>query len=98
MIADGKIKELQKRLSKGEPAGELREWMIKEGYSEDDIKKVFAPAPYDMRSWYLFFGVLLILFGLYAFMQGGSLLFCVFGIGLCVQYYRENQRLQKKEE
>ena len=59
MITDDKIKEARKLLSRGVPKGEIKEMLAREGYSKGDIDKVFATRPYDMRSWYLFFGIVL---------------------------------------
>lgn len=51
MISNEKLKEIRKRMKSGEPAGELEETLRKEGYSQEDISKIFASKPYDMRSW-----------------------------------------------
>lgn len=65
MIPEEKIQELRKKIKRGEPAGEIQESLLKEGYSKEDIDKVFAPHKYDMRSWYLVFGIVLLLVGIW---------------------------------
>lgn len=94
MITEEKIKEFKKQLSRGLPAGEIREVLEREGYSQEDINKVFTAPPADMRSWYLTFGIVFLLAGLWA---KGGLLF-VFSAGLFVQYYRETKRLEKNKK
>jgi len=36
MISEEKIKELRRSLTKGEPDGEIREKLLREGYSKED--------------------------------------------------------------
>lgn len=98
MLTEEKIKETRKLLSKGVPEGELKEGLAREGYSKEDIAKIFAPQPYDMRSWYLFFGILFLLGGLWLFLRNGSFLMLVFSAGLFFQYYRETLRVKKGGE
>ena len=94
MITDEKIKEVKRLLRKGMPEGELREMLLKEGFTNDDLKKVFKPHHYDMRSWYLFFGTTISLVGLYLFLQTGGLLILILGVLLFVAYYFEIKRLK----
>ena len=91
MISEEKIKEIHKLLRRGEPAGEVRERLLKEGYSEADLKMVFKPHHYDMRGWYMTFGILVLLVGIYL----GSLLVMLLGILLFVAYNYEVKRLEK---
>lgn len=98
MISEEKIKEFRKSLAKGEPDGEVREKLIREGYSKEDIEKVFAPKPYDMRSWYLVFATILLLFGLYLMLKGNAgILILLFSALLFLQYYRETERVKKEQ-
>jgi hypothetical protein len=39
MITEEKIKRTRKKLRSGEPEGELKNELRKEGYSEEDIKR-----------------------------------------------------------
>jgi hypothetical protein len=96
MLTDEKKKEIRKQLRKGIPEGELKEQLIKEGYSDKELKAAFAPAPYDMRSWYLISGVVVFLIGVYLFMNNGGILIMVLSAGLFIKYFREEDRLKKK--
>jgi hypothetical protein len=96
MISDEKIRQIRKSVSRGEPEGEIRESLIREGYSQEDIDEAFAPHKYDMRSWYFVFACILLLAGLLAYAKSGSLLLFVFSALLFVQYYRENERLKRQ--
>jgi hypothetical protein len=96
MLKEEKIKEIRKLLRKGEPHGELMEKLKKEGYSEDDIAKIFIAHKYDMRSWYLTFGFVFLFVGGYALLKYKSFLLLVFSALLFVQYMRETKRLKQK--
>lgn len=76
------------------PAGELKEMLLKEGYTNEELKEVFKPQPYDMRTWYLFFGTMISLAGFYLFLENGGLLFLILGILLFVAYFFEVKRLE----
>lgn len=41
MITEEKIKQIRKQLSKGEPEGEIKNGLRKEGYTEDEIGALF---------------------------------------------------------
>lgn len=94
MITEEKISEIRKHLRKGIPGGELREGLIREGYSEEDIRKAFAPKPYDMRSWYLGFAILLLLAGVYQVVNRNGYLLLALSTAMFFQYYRETARLR----
>lgn len=64
MITEDKIKALQKKIRSGFPEGEIREELKMTGYSDEDIAEVFKPHEYDMRSWYLVFGIFLCFAGI----------------------------------
>jgi hypothetical protein len=93
-LTDEKIALIKKALRNGEPEGELREMLKKEGYSTDEINKVLLPHKYDMRSWYLLFGILVSLYGLYKLIMDESLLFLLLGGGLFYAYYMEQKRIK----
>jgi len=97
MITEEKIKEIHKNLRSGLPEGEIRESLISEGYSKEDIDKAFAPHRYDMRSWYLVFAFVLMLFGLWLLLKNGNLVGLGFSALLFVQYYRETERLKREK-
>ncbi|MCC6288177.1 MAG: hypothetical protein IT249_09855 [Chitinophagaceae bacterium] len=94
MITEDKIKEIKKRLSRGVPEGEIKQELIRAGYSAEDIEKIFAPHHYDMRSWYLFFGIIVFIAGIWAYFNRHSLLGFVLSGLLFWQYYREGERLK----
>ena len=95
MITEEKIREIKKLLKGGEPEGEIREKLKNEGFTKENINAVFTPHHYDMRSWYLFFGTLISLAGLYLFLRRGGLLILILGALLFVAYYYEIKRLEK---
>jgi hypothetical protein len=98
MITEEKIEEIRRRVRRGEPEGELKETLLREGYSQEEIDKAFAPPGYDMRSWYLVFGFVFLLGGLWAWATYGSLLGFGFSALLFIQYYRETERLKKERD
>ena len=90
-----KIKEIKKLLRQGIPEGEIREDLKQEGYSDEDVNAVFKPHHYDMRSWYLFFGIVITVIGLYLFFTNRGMLILILGMLLFVAYYYEIKRLAK---
>jgi hypothetical protein len=90
-----KITAIKKLLKNGEPEGEIKEQLKKEGFSDEEISKAFVPQQYDMRSWYFIFGLLISLLGLYFFLQSGTLIILICGVGLLVAFYAETKRLKK---
>lgn len=95
MIPEEKIRMYRHLLKNGEPEGEIKEKMKREGYTHEDIQQVFRPHQYDMRSWYLFFGVLTTMAGLYVLINGGGFLILVLGMLLFLAYSNEVKRLKK---
>lgn len=81
-------------LRRGEPEGEIREALQKEGYSKEDIDAAFKPHHYDMRSWYLFFAIAVSLTGLYLFIMNGGVLLLTLGGLLFIAYFYEIRRLK----
>jgi hypothetical protein len=92
-MTEEKIKEIKKMLRYGVPEGEIRETLKNEGYLKNEIDTIFKPHHYDMRSWYLFFGIVVCLAGLYLFLTNGTLLIFMLGILLFVAYFYEIKRL-----
>ena len=95
MVTEEKIAQVRRQLKRGEPEGELRENLLKEGYTEEDMKIIFKPRPYDMRSWYLTFGVIITLGGVYFFSKTAGLLILLLGLLLFGAFYYEEKRLEK---
>jgi hypothetical protein len=98
MITEEKIKELQKLLRSGVPGGEVKEELIKQGYTNEDIDKVFVPHHYDMRSWYLFFAIILLLAGICLIITRENVLALILSALLFFVYYREIERLKKTKK
>ena len=96
VMTEQKIKEVKKKLHDGEPEGEIKELLRKENYPEAEINKAFTPHQYDMRSWYLIFGVLLSLIGLYAFLMHGNLIILICSAGLLYAFYTEKKVSKNK--
>ena len=92
---EAKIKEVRKKLGRGVPEGEIKEELLRDGYTKEEIATYFfKPHAYDMRSWYLVFAVLLFLSGLWLFMSRGYWLVLVLSGLLFYHYYREEKRLK----
>ena len=94
MLTEEKIKAIKKELRNGVPEGEIKETLINEGYSKEDLDKIFTAHKYDMRSWYLVFAIIFLLMGLWAYLKHGSLLLLVFSALMFFQYYREIKRIK----
>jgi hypothetical protein len=97
MISDEKMQEIKKALRKGEPEGEVREQLKREGFSEEDIRSVFKPHHYDMRSWYLIFGTLVSLAGVVILFRTNGFLVLILGLLLFYAYYLETKRLKQQK-
>jgi len=97
-MTEEKIKEIKKMLRHGIPEGETREALKNAGCSKDEIDTAFRPHHYDMRSWYLFFGIVVSLTGLYLFLTNGTLLVFILGMLLFVAYFYELKRLDKQKK
>ena len=87
MITAEKILAVKKQLKKGVPAGEIREALGREGYSAEDIEKCFQGRKADMRSWYLVFGFVFFILGLFRLYKDGYILVFVFSAAMFYQYY-----------
>ena len=96
MITDDKIKKIQKLPKAGTPhQGEIKNELIAEGYTPEEIDKVFEPHKYDMRSWYLVFGIVFLIAGIYFVLKAGNLLFFIFSAAMFYQYYLVNKRMRQ---
>lgn len=95
MITGEKIKEIRKSLRNGTPEGEIREALKKEGYSRENIDKVFTPCKYDMRSWYISFAIILLIAGIWAYINYESILLFILSALLFFSYFNEVKRLRK---
>lgn len=97
MISDEKIKAVKKQLRRGEPAGEIRAELEREGYSAEDIEQCFKGHEADMRSWYLVFGFAFFIIGVWMFFRNGGLLFFIFSAAMFYQYYMAEKKAKKIE-
>ena len=93
MITEEKIKQIRKRLKKGEPEGELKSELRKEGYSEADMAKIFVAHKPDMQSWYLFFGIFFFIAGVWVF----SLMLIAASAVMLSLYYVGRQKVRKEK-
>ncbi len=89
MINNSLKKIIQKKIKKGYPIGELKNELIRDGYSLEEINSCFKTKKTDMQSWYLFFGILFSVAGIYSIMKYNSLLLNIAGVGLLVLYFKE---------
>jgi hypothetical protein len=94
MISPEKIKQVQKQLRSGVPQGEIKNQLLAEGYTEEDLANIFIAHKPDMRNWYLVFAILFFLVGLYSIAINGSFLFLLFAAGMFAVYYFEVRRIK----
>jgi hypothetical protein len=94
-----KIWEVKKQLKNGVPAGEIREEMIREGYSKKDIEGCFEVKKYDMRSWWLISAIVFFLGAALAWAQpaktafhGSELDLFILSAGLFIKYIWPKQK------
>ena len=97
MITEEKILAVKKQLKSGMPAGEIRAQLESEGYSAEEIEKCFRGHKVDMRSWYLVFGVIFFIIGLWRVLQNGSLLFFIFSAAMFFQYYLAEKKEKSRK-
>lgn len=92
MLTEQKIKQIRKQLRSGMPQGEIKNELLNEGYSEEEISKAFVPHKYDMRSWYLISGIVFLVAGIWFFtmflIAASALMFSLF--------YVERQKINKE--
>ena len=96
MVTPEKIREVKKLLTNGVPEGEIKQDLHDQGYSKEEIDKIFTPHKYDMRSWYAVFAIILFLTGLWMLFKNGSLLILVLSGLLFYAYHKETERLKKQ--
>lgn len=95
MTAD-EISQIKKKLKRGIPEGEIKNDLKNQGYSDAEISEIFKPKLYDMRSWYLCFGIIFCILGFWIFFSKGSRLLLVASATMFVFYYFERQKLAKQ--
>lgn len=95
MITAEKIKLVRKQLRSGVPEGEIKNELLAQGYTEEDMDKVFVAYRPDMRSWCLFFAILFSLIGIYQVMVNTGILFLLFAAAMFAAYYFELKRIKR---
>jgi|GEM_PF-1233483 len=96
MLTQEKIEAVKKQLRSGIPEGEIKNELLKEGYTTEDIRTIFTPKSIDMRSWYLLSAIVLIAIGLWAFAANYGPLPLIGGVVLLSLYYNENNKRKKQ--
>lgn len=92
MLTQEKIAAVKKQLRSGIPEGEIKNELLKEGVTEEEMKILFAPHQYDMRSWYLLSAIVLLVIGLWAFAGNRGLLPLLLSGLMFFVYYREYKK------
>ena len=87
----------KKKIKNGIPAGEVKEALIKEGYTKEEIAAAFQVHKYDMRSWYLFFAILLTLTDIYCYLNYGFAVIMALPAILFFLYYKENKKINESK-
>lgn len=90
-----KISEIKKSMRQGKSAEKLREELLKDGYSNEDIEKAFLSHRYFMRTWYQCLAVALFAIGAILYFNSRSALGIVFSLLLIAHFYSQNERLIK---
>jgi hypothetical protein len=93
MLTQQKINDVKKQLRSGIPEGEIKNELLKEGFSEEEIKKIFAPHKYDMHSWYLGSAIVLLLL----WIKMGAWLILIFS-GIMFSLYFATAKQSSKSE
>jgi hypothetical protein len=89
LITAEKIAEVKRKTKNGYPVGELKNELITEGYTKEDIAKCFEVHKADMQSWYLFFGSVFFIVGIWLIIQYNNILVLVAGVILLLFYFKE---------
>jgi len=96
---EDKVEAVRKKLKRGVPEGEIKEELLREGYTKEEIEAYFfKPHHYDMRNWYLIFAVIVLLIGLWMLLNGQGFLPIILSGLLFWQYSRETQRLKNLKD
>jgi hypothetical protein len=95
MLTDEKIQQVKKQLRSGVPDGEIKNDLINQGYSNEEIEKIFAPHKYDMRGWYLLFAMLFFIVAINNAITKSSFLFLLFSAAMLYVYQYEKERIKK---
>jgi hypothetical protein len=92
LITAEKIEEVKKKTKNGYPVGELKNELINEGYTKEDIAKCFEVHKADMRSWYLFFGIVFSFLSIWYFFEYGRIILVGLPVIMFSLYYKANKK------
>jgi hypothetical protein len=92
LITSEKISEVKKKAKSGYPVGELKNELINEGYTKEDIAKCFEVHKADMGSWYLFFGVVFSFLCIWYFFEYGRIILLGLPVIMFALYYKANKK------
>ncbi len=95
MVTKEKASEVKKMLRSGVPEGEIKNELRNQGFTEQEISELFRPKPSDMRSWYLLFGLLFTVIGLYFFLADIVWWPVTPGVVLLLLYWKEEQQRKR---
>ena len=100
MLTEEKITELRKKVKSGVPEGEIKNQLLAEGYTNEDIKKVFEPTRRDMSSWYFISAFIVLLIAFWLSAKGDGLYFLPFILSglLFYEYFKTVTNKKKKAE
>ena len=70
MITPEKITSIQKRTKSGEPAGELRAELERDGFTKEEIDQCFPEYKYNLDMWVLVFAIIFLLIAVLLLMGG----------------------------
>lgn len=95
MLTEEKIKKVRKQLRGGIPEGEIKSDLINEGYTQDEIDKIFKAYRPDMRTWLLVFAIIFLVAGVYNLISSSGYLMLIFSGAMFVVYSLEVKRIKK---
>jgi hypothetical protein len=97
MVTDEKIKQVKKQLRSGVPQGEIKNDLINQGYSNEEIEKIFVPHKYDIRNWHLLFAMLFFITEINNAITKSGSLFLLFSRGMFYVYLLERERIKNHQ-
>lgn len=82
--------KIRQQIKNGYPEGEIKNRLVTEGFSEEEIREIFTARKADMRSWYLISATLVFILAVYIFPGTGLISLLFFGLSglLFYEYYK----------
>jgi hypothetical protein len=96
LITAEKIAVIKKKTKNGYPVGKLKNELINEGYTKEDIAKCFEVHKADMRSWYLVFGIVFSFLSIWYFFEYGRIILVGLPVIMFSLYYQSNKKELRK--